>query len=442
MHRMVNKGKGDIFTAVGVQSNSHTATLASTFVSLAIELILDLSGAQSAMLVQREKIDGGYNPPVFTTLPQKAIPSAAHPAIQALLKHMSHNRNKILTWHPNQHDIHQELLKQLGVGRSAGIHFIDNSQTENILLLFDIPDEAEDDNLFDTVFSIFNLRFRNTGLGPSQPGKADLTLGLLKKNCDQLYAFFDNKLVGMMLLDRNGYYTQVNQQWANMTGYSRQELLRMNYRDITHPEDVHISIIDQLIKNSAQKTIQLEKRYVRKDGSIFWASLSGSGLYDDGQFASLVVMINDISAQKHAAEQLQQRCKMEAIGIMASGIAHNFNNNLTIVLGNIELSQFKISDPEICEQLADAKTAVLRSRNPINQLMNYSRTRKQDKEALELCTVVDELLALIQVTIPSTVILQKNICAATKQLVIEGDVSQLQECLLNLCNNAVYAMQQ
>ena len=129
-----------------------------------------------------------------------------------------------------------------------------------------------------------------------------------KKTKKALQAFFDNKLVGMVQLDAEGHYTQVNQQWEKMTGYSQGELLQMNFRQLTHPDDVgKNSIFDRLSRGGDKTTLQIKKRYMRKDGQFFWANLSGSGIYDElNQFTGLVAMIRDISLERKAEDSLKK----------------------------------------------------------------------------------------------------------------------------------------
>jgi nitrogen-specific signal transduction histidine kinase/ActR/RegA family two-component response regulator len=140
-------------------------------------------------------------------------------------------------------------------------------------------------------------------------------------------------------------------------------------------------------------------------------------------------------------KQLRQKYKMEAVGIMAGGMAHNFNNNLSIILGNIELLKLKIPEtPGIDGYLEDSKTAVLRSRDLIKQILLYSRQEEQNRKPLQLSLLVDETLQLLRSTIPTTISLQKKISADAQNICIHADASQLQECLINLCNNAMQAM--
>ncbi len=150
-----------------------------------------------------------------------------------------------------------------------------------------------------------------------------------------------------------------------------------------------------------------------------------------------------VMEREQRESQLHQKNKMEAIGFMAGGIAHNFNNNLAIILGNVELAQLKRNGNEkIFTLLENAKTAVRRSRELVNQITTYSRNSTQNKQSVRLNDIIDETVALLRSTIPSTVSLSTATAAHAEPIVIEADVAQIQEVLINLCNNAVYAMRE
>jgi len=160
--------------------------------------------------------------------------------------------------------------------------------------------------------------------------------------------------------------------------------------------------------------------------------------------------IYDISERKkmekqhlELEEQLRQKYKMEAVGVMAGGMAHNFNNNLSIILGNVELLQMKmLPNPEIDEYLSNAKTAILRSRDLIQQILTYSHQGSKKKTSIQLVRVIEETMQLLRSTFPTTINLQLHINSDSHDITINADSSQIQECLINLCNNAMYAMKE
>ena len=191
-----------------------------------------------------------------------------------------------------------------------------------------------------------------------------------------------------------------------------------------------------------------EDFYVRVDGSTDWSRWECRPWYEsDNSIGGIIVYTEIITQRKQQEEQrlkleqqLRQKHKMEAVGYMAGGMAHNFNNNLSIILGNIELSQLKVQDSKVQEFLKNAKTAILRSRDLVSQIITYSRKGTQNKAPMKLLTIVDETITLLRSTLPTTINLQKTVSPACKSALLNVDPSQIQEILVNLCNNAAHAM--
>lgn len=145
--------------------------------------------------------------------------------------------------------------------------------------------------------------------------------------------------------------------------------------------------------------------------------------------------------QLELEEQLRQKVKMEAMGVLAGGIAHNFNNNLAIILGNIELAQRKSTNPDAVNQyLALSKKALFRSRDLIKQIMVYSRQEQHEKQMTYPFLIIEETLKLLQSTIPSTVSIQCHVSPSGHEAIVTADETKIQEALINLCINAVHAM--
>lgn len=196
-----------------------------------------------------------------------------------------------------------------------------------------------------------------------------------------------------------------------------------------------------------QETGRTFKSYT---GEIYHAELnktflvSSSPIFDgQGELEYIAHVAKDITEMKQLQSQLLQAQKMEAVGLMAGGMSHNFNNNLAIILGNVELAQIKMpAASDVIEYLKNAKIAVLRSRDLIQQILTFSRKGEKDIVPMQPAVIVDETLALIRSTMPSTVNLQEVISISSRDISIKADPSRIQEILLNLCNNAVHAMEE
>ncbi|MCK5069852.1 MAG: transporter substrate-binding domain-containing protein, partial [Desulfocapsa sp.] len=198
-----------------------------------------------------------------------------------------------------------------------------------------------------------------------------------------------------------------------------------------------------------EKAHSTEVPYPNADNPKGWFLLTAHPLYDDNsEIVGVIEYSKDITERKQAEQerlelegQLRQKHKMEAVGYMAGGMAHNFNNDLSIILGNVELSQMKQApNSEAIPLLENAKIAIRHSRDLVKKIITYSRRGTQVKVPIQLSSIIDETLSLIRSTLPSSVNLQQIISPESSSVVIDADATQIQEVLVNLCNNAVHAM--
>lgn len=129
---------------------------------------------------------------------------------------------------------------------------------------------------------------------------------ILEASESRFRSVFERASVGIALVAPNGGWISVNDSLCEIVGYRRDEMLRLTFQDITYPEDLNLDlqILDQLIKGEIDH-YQMEKRYVRKDGSLIWISLNvAKKLSDDGRVEYFISVVKDIQARKMAEEAL------------------------------------------------------------------------------------------------------------------------------------------
>jgi signal transduction histidine kinase len=153
------------------------------------------------------------------------------------------------------------------------------------------------------------------------------------------------------------------------------------------------------------------------------------------------IIMEDIREEKEKLHaELQQTHKIEALGTLTGGIAHEFNNILSIIIGHVELAATKISQKSPIHYTLDhIFEACLRARDIVKQILIFSRHRMEKKEPLQMSLVVKEALKLIRASLPSTIKIRRHIdsCAS-----LMADYTQIQQILMNLCNNAAHAMRE
>jgi DNA-binding NtrC family response regulator len=139
--------------------------------------------------------------------------------------------------------------------------------------------------------------------------------------------------------------------------------------------------------------------------------------------------------------QLRQSQKMEAIGSLAGGVAHDFNNILSIIMGNAELAKEAMEDDhEAQDKLSKVEIASTRAKELINQLLTFSRKSDSRWEQLDLNSLVTECLLLIRSSAPSNIVIRHDTSDAPHFIL--GDAIQIHQIVLNLCTNAIQAMTQ
>ncbi len=136
----------------------------------------------------------------------------------------------------------------------------------------------------------------------------DDLLAALQSSERRFQATFEQAAIGMAHVALDGALLMVNDQLCAITGYSRQELLQLRFQDITYPEDVSLDVAQagQLLAGEID-TYAMDKRYLRKDGSVVWASLTASVVKDDSGHPDFFIgAVQNIDERKRAEEALQQ----------------------------------------------------------------------------------------------------------------------------------------
>jgi len=158
-----------------------------------------------------------------------------------------------------------------------------------------------------------------------------------------------------------------------------------------------------------------------------------------GESATVIIMITDVTERKRLEMQLQHVQKMEAIGTIAAGVAHNFRNTLTEILVNSQLIQMNYKDESGLHDVAERiNTSVRRGSSLVDGLLQFSRKQiKEEFEPIDLVKVIEELCQLIQKSFDQKITIA---CDLPARLPIMGDPTSLSQALMNLCTNARDAM--
>ena len=250
---------------------------------------------------------------------------------------------------------------------------------------------------------------------------------------------------GILRLDNEGNLLEVNASYCRLSGYSEQELLTMRIADLEVIENIDETATypQQLVKGVSALFVTQHRC---KDGSVFFVEVSKHYSSEDG--GQVVAFIHDITQRVEEQESLlklqremSQARKMEALGHLSSGVAHKFNNLLTIIIGYTELAQSTDSTPDPAERAAYLQTVLDASdlaKGMVSQLLAFSRIDASKEQAMNLAALVAESVDFVRSMLPSSINIDLNQAEDLPAVLI--DSVQIFQLLTNLSNNARDAM--
>jgi PAS domain S-box-containing protein len=239
---------------------------------------------------------------------------------------------------------------------------------------------------------------------------------------------FERAPVGISI-GRDGVMSETNPALQRMLGYEATELARMHYTDVTHPDDRSMRAQFEL-DAGARDSFTGRKQYVRKDGTSVDTRVHVVLEIEDGLGMSL---IEDVSEQLALEEQLRQAQKMEAVGKLAGGVAHDFNNLMMAVIGYSDLLLLR-DDPGGREKLEAIRDSAVRASELTRQLLAFSGRQTLQLHELDLAAAVHALKPLLEELVGDENELHLELGAAPA--IVSVDPVQLERVILNLAMNA------
>ncbi|HUA66635.1 MAG TPA: PAS domain S-box protein [Alphaproteobacteria bacterium] len=263
----------------------------------------------------------------------------------------------------------------------------------------------------------------------------------LRKSEAQLRALFEGAAVGMALVNPEGRPVKCNPALCRMLGYSEAELCRTTFDELTHSEDAEAGrkLYRSLIAGERDH-YEITKRYIRRDGQIVWGRLAVSLVKQDTDVPSLAIgMIEDITESRKLEAKMRETQKMEAIGKLAGGVAHDFNNILAVIQMQAGLLAESPELPPAQRELAgEISKASERAANLTRQLLLFSRRQVVQARAHDLNEIVTNMLKMLRRVLGEDI--QVQFKWAMERLWIHADAGMLDQILMNLAVNARDAM--
>ncbi len=191
----------------------------------------------------------------------------------------------------------------------------------------------------------------------------------------------------------------------------------------------------------------LELPFITAKGRSIWVRAQGQAEFENGRALRLHGAFQDITERKQAEErqrtlenQLRQSQKMEAIGTLAGGVAHHFNNLLGAIIGCAELAQADCAGNAAAqENLTDLLQASHRAKNLVRQILTFSRQQPHERHVIPLQPVVEESIRLLRAALPATVELRPQLDPSSPTVL--ADSGLIQQVIINLVTNAAQSLQ-
>ncbi len=270
----------------------------------------------------------------------------------------------------------------------------------------------------------------------------------VKVSGERFRSVFEQEYFGVALCSLEGGFFAVNAAFAHLLGHEPDELRDKLYADLVHPEDrERARECSKSLRLGARDHVTLTHRFIRKTGETLWCTAVISMIRDaTGRPAYMLAMVENTSDRKEAEEerallreQLSQAQKMEAVGSLAGGLAHDLNNLLGVIMGFASLARLRMTpeDP-IREPIQMIEQSAESAADLTQRLLELARHEKRRREPISLGDVLDRVLKIVTRTFDRRIRIATRF--ATELPSVEADAHELDHAILNLCINARDAM--
>jgi len=261
----------------------------------------------------------------------------------------------------------------------------------------------------------------------------------LRQSEEKYRELFENATYGIFRSQLDGALLDVNPALVAMLGYgSKEELLTRNLsRDLYDNPADRRSILDSY--GPSGRVSGCEVNWRRKDGKIIVVRISGGAFRgQDGSFSHFEVIVEDITGRRSLEAQFRQAQKMEAVGLLAGGISHDYNNLLGVILGNADLLLETTPTGAQQHYAEQIKKATRRAAELTRQLLAFSRKQVLYPVILDLNVVVRDIGKILQRLIGEDVQIVTDLETSLDST--RADRGQIEQILMNLATNARDAM--
>jgi two-component system, cell cycle sensor histidine kinase and response regulator CckA len=257
---------------------------------------------------------------------------------------------------------------------------------------------------------------------------------------ERFEALVENAADAILVLSGGGGVDYASASAERILGYGPGELTGRPLLDLIDPDDAPAfrSLLDSL-RADTHATAPIEARFHSREHGVRTLSGRAQNLISHPAVGGIVINCEDVTDRRRTEEQLRQAQKLEAIGRLAGGVAHDFNNILSVVIGNIYMALADLpADSPVREDLEEVDAAADRAVSLTRQLLAFSRQQVLQPEVVDLNGIVEGVARLLERTLGTDVEIVKLLEPALGA--VRADPGQVEQILMNLAVNARDAM--
>lgn len=256
----------------------------------------------------------------------------------------------------------------------------------------------------------------------------------------------ESALDGVLVMGEDYRLTYVNERLAELLGYDRSGLIGAEFLDFLDEKgQILLKERDHLRKKGQDLPSHYEVNILRKNGEVRTVEINATEMRDGHGNSTQIAFLKDITEKRKMEEQLFQAEKLRSLGEMASGVAHDFNNALAIILGNTQLLLFSVKDKEQIQALKVIEKVAKDSAQTVRRLQEFTKSQvKQDLYRMDINAIVKDA---VEITRPKWKDEAQGRGAHIEMVThLEevpygaGNVSELREVITNMIFNAVEAL--
>lgn len=273
------------------------------------------------------------------------------------------------------------------------------------------------------------------------------TVSSLRRNQEFLRQLFANSPMGIARLDADNRIIAVNDAFATMFQHNEEDIKGISIDELLVPDEFREEGETLSARTFQGETIYRETARKRKDATLVDVIIHGIPIYLDRERIGIYGIYIDVSDLKRAqdeklqlTDQLMEAKKMEAVGTLAGGMAHEFNNLMAIILGNTDMFLTgTIEDPDLSRRFKSIREAAERASTLTNQLLSFSRNQLLRMETIDITDLLSSLGYMMRNIYGEKI--KKELKLNPGLHSVQGDQSSLTQVMMDIIQNASDAME-